>query len=116
MAAGPLQVRIGIATGRVVLGDLIGAAAHTLALFLLAPSSGQRLLSEHRATRAPSGVRPPGHWRQRLAKLEAVLAQGTNDLSEVVPLEKTTDLYASFQVWCKRSGEDPGSRKRSLTP
>ena len=61
-------------------------AAHAAALFLLAPPPGQRALSEYHPARTGGRLSPRGHPRERLDKLEAVLAQGTNDLSEAVPL------------------------------
>ena len=67
-------------------------ATHAVTLFLLAASPGQRALPSIAQLERAAGYRREDTAEQQLAKLEAVLAQGTNDLNEAVPL--LTDLLS----------------------
>ena len=70
---------------------------------MLAPSSGQRIVSGIAQLERAAGFRREDTPEQRLDKLEAVLAQGTNDLNEAVPLladllSITADRYPALNL------------------
>ena len=67
-----------------VAGAARRRAAHAAALFLLAAPSGQRALPVIAQLERAAGFRRDDTAEQRLDKLEAVLAQATNDLGEAV--------------------------------